>query len=93
MRLNTLRVGVGSEVEYELELSFSVLLGDVEILGGEPAVDTLYIGVSEIEGIVLALEAEAAQLLTRPCYIPLPWAVFVPAARSEQVVARGVESD
>jgi hypothetical protein len=58
-----LRVGIGSQVEYRLDVGFSVLLGDVDVIGGAPALDSLYEITKEVESIVLAIEAETAKHL------------------------------
>ncbi len=58
-----LRVGIGSDVQYELNVAFDVLLGDVEVLGGKSAITTLYEIAREVESVVLAIEAETARLL------------------------------
>ena len=58
-----LRVGRGSQLKYQLDMSFNVLFGDVEVFGGKDAIATLNTVASEVEGILGAIEAETARLL------------------------------
>lgn len=58
-----LRMGAGSQFQCEANVSFEVLLGDVEGLGGKPAVATLNALSREVEGILMAIEAETARIL------------------------------
>lgn len=57
-----MRLGPGSQVHYKLNVSFDVLFGDVEVLGGNPVVGTLNAVASEVESILLGIEAETARL-------------------------------
>ena len=56
------RVGVGSKLDYNLNFRFFVAFGDVEPVRGEPAVPILSTTATEIERIVLAIEAETRRL-------------------------------
>jgi hypothetical protein len=58
-----LRAGIGSQVEYRLDVEFSVLLGNVDVIGGAPALDALHAITKEVESIVLAIEAATAKHL------------------------------
>lgn len=51
--------GLDTKVHYKLEIRFFVAFGDVEIVGGKPAIGTLNAMASEVSSILLAIEAEA----------------------------------
>jgi hypothetical protein len=46
-----------------LDVEFSVLLGNVDVIGGAPALDALHAITKEVESIVLAIEAATAKHL------------------------------
>ena len=58
-----MRVGRGSEMHYQINASFDVLFGDVEVFGGRQAVATLKALADEVERILGAIEAETAHIL------------------------------
>ena len=58
-----LRVGRGSKVKNKVDMSFSVLFGDVEVFGGKDAVATLNAAAGEVQSILLAIEAETCRIL------------------------------
>lgn len=60
-----LRLGRGSKLKYEVNIALDVLFGDVEALGGKPAVATLNTLASEVESIILAIEAETTRIIRR----------------------------
>jgi hypothetical protein len=55
-------VGRGSDLKYDIELAFFVAFGQVEGLAGEPVLDTLDDAASEVERIILAIEAESRRI-------------------------------
>lgn len=59
-----LRVGRGSQLEYEVNVAFSVLFSHAEVLGGKEAIGTLHAISREVECILVAIETETHRLLT-----------------------------
>jgi hypothetical protein len=59
-----MRLPYGSTFNYEVQVSFDVLFGDVEAVSGQPAIGTLHAIASEVECIVNATEAESARILS-----------------------------
>jgi hypothetical protein len=55
-------VGHGSNLQYDIDLAFFVAFGQVEGLAGEPIAETLEAMASEVERIVLAIEAESRRI-------------------------------
>ena len=58
-----MRVGRGSEMHYQINASFDVLFGDVEVFGGRQAIATLDEVADKVERILGAIEAETARIL------------------------------
>lgn len=54
--------GPGAQFEYDLKFSFFVAFGEVDGIGGQPAVPVLSAIAGEVNRIVLAIEAEAKRL-------------------------------
>jgi len=58
-----LRVRIGSGVQYEHSITSDVVFADVDVLGGEPAITTLYALADEVAAIVVGVEAEVGRLI------------------------------
>jgi hypothetical protein len=56
------RVGPDGEFKYDIDFSFFVALGEMDIVGHQPAVPVFDAMASEVERIVLAIEAEARRI-------------------------------
>ena len=54
--------GLDTKFQYDLNISFFVAFGDVDEIGGEPAIPLLNAIASEVNRIVLAVEAEAKRI-------------------------------
>lgn len=54
--------GPETNIEYDLDISFLVAFGEVEGIGGQPAVPILNAMASEVHRIVSAIEAEAKRI-------------------------------
>jgi len=58
-----MRLGRGSVFHHDVRVAFTVTFGNVEGLAGEPVIPMLNALASEVERIVLAIEAETARVL------------------------------
>lgn len=58
-----MRLGLGSNFNGNMQFAFDVTFGDVEVVGGKPVVSTLRAIETEVNRIVLGIEAETARLL------------------------------
>lgn len=57
-----LRVGRGSKLNYEVHGTFDVIFGDIDVFSGAPVIASLHTIASEVERILLAIEAETVRL-------------------------------
>jgi hypothetical protein len=57
-----LRVGRNSQLQYQVQVTFDVTFGDIEIVGGQPVTGVLRKMASEVERVILGLEVETARL-------------------------------
>ncbi len=56
------RVGIGSQLDYDLNFSFFVAFGEVESVRDQPAIPVLNAAASEVERIILAIETESRRI-------------------------------
>lgn len=60
--LEVARISPGGKLEGKFTYSFFVAIGDVELVGGQPAIGFLDAVASEVERILMAIEAEARRI-------------------------------
>jgi hypothetical protein len=58
-----MRIGLGSKIDYEVTVAFDVTFGDVEIVRGKPVLGTLREIMTEVDRIILVIEAETARII------------------------------
>jgi hypothetical protein len=56
------RVGPGSNIQYDFKFAFFVAFGDIEIIGGQPAIPVLEKMAAEVEKIILSTETESKRI-------------------------------
>lgn len=57
-----LRANTDTKVDYNIQFTFTIAFGEVEGVSGEPILGFLNAASSEVERIVLAIEAEAHRI-------------------------------
>ena len=57
-----LRANTDTKVDYNIQFAFTIAFGEVEGVSGEPILGFLNAASSEVEHIVLAIEAEAHRI-------------------------------
>ena len=58
-----MRLPYRSTFKYEMQTSFDVLFGEIEAVGGQPAIGTLNAIAGEVERVVSAIEAETTRII------------------------------
>ncbi len=61
-----MRLSHGSHMNYNIQVAFDVTFGDVETVRGKSVLATLREFATEVDGVVLAIEAETKRLLASP---------------------------
>ncbi|MEH2485412.1 hypothetical protein [Bradyrhizobium sp. AZCC 2230] len=57
------RIGRGSIVDYQVQLRWSVLFGDVEIISGKPVVPFLREAAREVGGVIAGIKDATAEIV------------------------------
>jgi hypothetical protein len=57
-----MRLGAGSDFKHDVQITFDVAFGDVEFVRGKPVCPTLHEIMTEVNCIILGLEAETARI-------------------------------